>query len=57
MKIQLRFATVQIGDKGELLVHSPGDVIDMDDKEAQIMIDQEQAVAIEEPKPAKKKVL
>jgi hypothetical protein len=57
MKIQLIYAMAQLGPKGELIVHAPGDIVEMDEKEAQILVEQGQAVAIEEPKPAKKKVL
>lgn len=57
MKIQLIYAMAQLGPKGELIVHAPGDIVEMPEAEAQILVEQGQAVAIEEPKPAKKKVL
>lgn len=57
MKIQLIYSMAMLGEHGELIVHAPGDIVEMDEKEAQILVEQGQAVAIEEPKPAKKKVL
>lgn len=57
MKIQLLFAMVQRGPNDELLVYAPGDIVELSERDAQILIEQGQAVAIDEPKPAKKKVL
>lgn len=48
---------VQRGPNDELLVYAPGDIVEMSERDAQILIEQGQAVAIDEPKPAKKKVL
>lgn len=57
MKIQLLFAMAKLGEHGELIVHAPGDIVEMPEAEAKILVEQGQAIAIDEPKPAKKKVL
>jgi len=57
MKIQLLYSMAMLGEHGELIVHAPGDIIEMPEAEAKILVEQGQAIAIDEPKPAKKKVL
>lgn len=56
MKIQLLFAMAKL-DGNALIIYHAGDIIEMSEAEAKVLIDQGQAVAIDEPKPAKKKVL
>jgi hypothetical protein len=57
MKIQLIYSMAMLGEHGELIVHAPGDIVEMPEAEAKILVEQGQAIAIDEPKPAKKKVL
>jgi hypothetical protein len=57
MKIQLIYSMAMLGPNGELIVHAPGDIVEMPEAEAKILVEQGQAIAIDEPKPAKKKVL
>ena len=57
MKIQLLYAMVERGPHNELIVYAPGDIVEMPERDGQILIEQGQAVAIDEPKPVKKKVL
>ena len=56
MKIQLLFAMAKLDDNALIIYHA-GDIVELDAAEAQTLIDQGQAIAIDEPKPAKKKVL
>lgn len=48
---------VERGPHNELIVYAPGDIVEMPERDGQILIEQGQAVAIDEPKPVKKKVL
>ena len=57
MKIQLLYSMAMLGEHGEMIVHAPGDIIEMLEAEAKILVEQGQAIVIEEPKPTKKKVL
>ena len=51
MKIQLLYAVAQIGKRGELIIHGAGDIVDFDDYEAKTLVEQGQAVALDEPEP------
>lgn len=53
MKIQLLTALAQMVN-GSIVVHAPGDIVELDAAEAQVLIDQGAAVAVDEPKPKKK---
>jgi len=54
MKVQLLTALAQMID-GSIVVHAPGDIVELDAAEAQTLIDQGAAVAVDEPKPTTKK--
>lgn len=51
MKIQLIYSMAMLGEHGELIVHAPGDIVDFDDYEAKTLVEQGQAVALDEPEP------
>ena len=51
MKIQLLYAVAQIGKRGELIIHGAGDIVDFDEYEAKTLLEQGQAVALDEPDP------
>jgi len=53
MKIQLLTALAQMVN-GSIVVHAPGDIVELDAAEAQALIEQGSAVAVDEPKPKKK---
>jgi hypothetical protein len=55
MKVQLLTALAQMID-GSIVVHAPGDIVELDTAEAQSLIDQGSALAVDEPKPKKKVV-
>jgi hypothetical protein len=55
MKVQLLTALAQMID-GRIVVHAPGDIVELDTAEAQSLIDQGSALAVDEPKPKKKVV-
>jgi hypothetical protein len=51
MKIMLLYAMAALGQAGELIIHAPGDIIELSESEAQTLIAQGQAMLIEEPDP------
>jgi len=53
MKVQLLTALAQMVN-GSIVVHAPGDIVELDTAEAQALIEQGSAVAVDEPKPKKK---
>lgn len=52
MQVQLLYAAAQIGKAGELIIHAAGDIVEFDDRDAQALLEQGQAIAVEEPEPA-----
>lgn len=51
MKIMLLYAMAALGQGGELIIHAPGDTIEMSVGEAETLIAQGQAISVEEPDP------